>query len=135
MDDAWNIFSKSSEACAAGGGGACGHDEMPSITVKTTHRKLSEPYCNECGSYDLVSYEGHQICSCCGTDLGPILEGDDGSMYHDTAKSGNTHRLSGGMNSLLQKSSLGTSIGHGSYKFRHLMRYHNYNSMPYKERS
>ena len=127
MEDAWSIFTKSVDAA----GGVVSDD----ITIKITHRKYSEPYCNECGSYDLVQDEGHQICSVCGTDLGPILEGDDGSLYHDTAKSGNTHRLSGGMNSLLQKSSLGTCIGPGSYKFRSLTRYHQYNSMPYKERS
>lgn len=134
MEAAWNIFGKSTESSAAAGGGG---GEIPTISIKleSTHRKQSEPYCNECGSHDLVAYEGHQICSSCGTDLGPILEGDDGSLYHDSSKSGNTHRLSGGMNSLLQKSSLGTSIGPGSYKFRSLMRYHNYNSMPYKERS
>lgn len=91
--------------------------------------------CSECGGNDLIEDCGHSLCASCGTDLGPILQGDDGSMYHDSEKTGNTHRLSSSGNSLLQKSSLGTSIGGGSYKYRSMMRYHTYNSMPYKERS
>lgn len=100
-----------------------------------TNDTKSEPHCSECGSTDLLKHHGHSICGICGTDLGPVLQGDDGSMFHDADKSGNTHRLSNSANALLQRSSLGTSIGGGSYKYRSMMRYHKYNSMPYKERS
>ena len=90
--------------------------------------------CYECGSDNLVEEDGHKICTKCGTDLGAILQGDDTSIFFEQ-KSGNTHRLSSGVNHLLQKSSLGTSIGFGKYRFRNIVRYHQYNSMPYKERS
>lgn len=115
MEDILDIFSKS----------------KPDVEVK----KASSPHCTECGCTDLILDHGHQFCSQCGTDLGSVLQGDDGSMYHDAEKSGNSHRLSGNTNSLLQKSSLGTSIGSGSSRFQSMMRYHKYNSMPYKERS
>jgi transcription initiation factor TFIIIB Brf1 subunit/transcription initiation factor TFIIB len=123
MDDVWDIFSTATH--------------FSGMKEKETSRigSKSAPHCSECGSEDLVLDHGHQLCVSCGTDLGPVLEGDDGSIFHDTDKTGNTHRLSGNVNSLLQKSSLGTSIGGGSYKFRSMVRYHKYNSMPYKERS
>jgi transcription initiation factor TFIIIB Brf1 subunit/transcription initiation factor TFIIB len=117
MEDIWNIFSKTEPVVST---------RKSSIEVRT---------CQECKSIDTMLHEGHTICMNCGTDMGPILEGDDTSIFHDSSKSGNTHRLCTNTNALLQKSSLGTTIGPGSYRFRSLMRYHKYNSMPYKERS
>ena len=81
MEDIWNIFS----------------DTMNN-TVQPTTESLS---CPECNCADIITAEGHSICTKCGTDMGPMLEGDDGSMYHDSSKSGNTHRLSGNGNALL----------------------------------
>jgi transcription initiation factor TFIIB len=112
----WNIFS-------------------PEKDISKIELESSSACCPECNSCDLIAENGHSICTQCGTDIGPILEGDDGSIFHDQSKSGNTHRLSGSANALLQRSSLGTNIGPGSYRFQSMMRYHKYNSMPYKERS
>lgn len=85
--------------------------------TKQIEKSVCERVCPECDSAHFVIEEGHSICTKCGTVIETILEGDDGSMYHDSSKSGNTHRLSTGANALLQKSSLGTSIGPGSHRF------------------
>ena len=119
MEDIWNIFSESQTKTLS-------YTRKSSIDIRT---------CVECDSTDTMLHEGHTVCMKCGTDMGPVLEGDDTSIFHDTSKSGGTHRLCTNTNVLLQKSSLGTTIGPGSYRFRSMMRYHKYNSMPYKERS
>lgn len=131
--DAFDLFSQFNLASATITDAEA--QETPVKSQSDSEFDKHNPHCIECGSFNLIKDHGHSICRECGTDLGPVLQSDEGSMYHDSDKSGTTHRLSGGTNSLLQKSSLGTSIGGGSYRFQSMMRYHRYNSMPYKERS
>ena len=99
--------------------------------------------CSNCGSSQLVISEGMMCCRDCGIIDGEhILESAEWRYYGASdSKSSNPIRCGMLTNEFLPKSSLGSVIGHsriGSknwHTFNRIRKYHQWNAMPYKERS
>lgn len=123
---------------------------MASIMLSNADFKLLEEYnrtvtiakhdaiintCETCGCVDSFITDaaaGYKACSNCGR----VINNDilDSNPEWKACDVGNSQpRCSGTTNSLLPQTSLSTTIGHGcNYRIRSL---HNWNVMPYKERS
>ena len=99
--------------------------------------------CNTCGSLQMVVLDGMMCCRKCGViDKAQILESAEWRYYGAAdSKSSNPIRCGMLVNEFLPKSSLGSVIGHsrvGSknwHAFNRIRKYHQWNAMPYKERS
>lgn len=99
--------------------------------------------CSNCGSLQMVVNDGMMCCMNCGIiDSQHILEGAEWRYYGSAdSKSSNPIRCGMLVNEFLPKSSLGSVIGHsriGSknwHAYNRIRKYHQWNAMPYKERS
>ena len=102
------------------------HDIIPEKVLK----------CNICDDSDIYndSLKGHLICNNCGTILSNMLDTTAEWRYYnsDDSKSVDPSRCGCPVNPYLPKSSLGTLI---ASKNMNLTRIHQWNSMPYTERS
>ena len=111
----------------------------------TTHHQQTvevdvydETYCPSCGNEEaLIVEEGGYECRYCGVkhDIKLNME-QEWRYYGDSDSKGNDpNRVGMPTNSLLPESSLGSMIGSKGGDFSKLRQYHQYNIMPYKERS
>lgn len=97
-----------------------------------------ETYCPSCGNEEaLIVEEGGYECRYCGVkqDIKLNME-QEWRYYGDSDSKGNDpNRVGMPTNLLLPESSLGSMIGSKGGDFSKLRQYHQYNIMPYKERS
>lgn len=92
--------------------------------------------CNNCNKDDTIiedHTQGVRVCNNCGQVIDSLLDANPEWRQYEDDK-GDNSRCSQPINKLLPQSSLGTSIGGGSWKSR-LKTLHGWSVMPYKERS
>jgi transcription initiation factor TFIIB len=114
--------------------------QTPQRNEPESVRELEEVYdcCEECGPNEIFAEEGHKYCKHCGYDYGDELEMNAEFRWFPDDKGTNNNRVGMPINPLLPQSSLGTII---MVKYKHdpimrkIRKYHNWNSMPYEERS
>jgi transcription initiation factor TFIIB len=97
-----------------------------------------ETFCPDCGSEDaLIIDEGCYECRFCGVKQDIKLNMEQEWRYYgdNDTKGSDPNRVGMPTNSLLPESSLGSIIGSKGGDFSKLRQYHQYNIMPYKERS
>ena len=96
--------------------------------------------CSHCGNKELNTIDGAMVCISCGTINDSLIDynaewrfyGSDDSKFSDPTRCGMP------TNDLLPQSSLGSTISfkrRESYQMRRIRTNHQYNAMPYKERS
>jgi transcription initiation factor TFIIIB Brf1 subunit/transcription initiation factor TFIIB len=98
--------------------------------------KDDKDICTRCDKKDTIiedHSQGTRVCNNCGQVNDYILDSQPEWRQYDDGK-GDVSRCSQPINKLLPQSSLGTSIGGGSWKSR-LKTLHGWSAMPYKERS
>ena len=102
------------------------------------YEAYDETFCPSCGNEDaLIIQEGCYECRFCGIkqDIKLNME-QEWRYYGDSDTKGNDpNRVGMPTNSLLPESSLGSIIGIKGGDFSKLRQYHQYNIMPYRERS
>jgi transcription initiation factor TFIIIB Brf1 subunit/transcription initiation factor TFIIB len=91
------------------------------------------PNCDKKDSIIEDYAQGNRVCQNCGQVIGSIIDSNPEWRQYDDDK-GDNSRCSQAINKLLPQSSLGTTIGGGSWKSR-LKTLHGWSAMPYKERS
>lgn len=98
--------------------------------------------CKSCDSDDIVFTYGKFCCRNCGLLYGSQIEHNAEWRYYgvDDSKSSDPTRCGMATSSLLPQSSLGSVVslqfnGKHSHDFYKLRKYHQWNAMPYKERS
>lgn len=99
--------------------------------------------CSKCGSLNMVVQEGMMCCMNCGViDSQYIMESAEWRYYGAAdSKSSNPIRCGMLVNEFLPKSSLGSVIAHTRiggknwHAYNRIRKYHQWNAMPYKERS
>jgi transcription initiation factor TFIIB len=97
-----------------------------------------ETFCPHCGTEDaLIIEEGCYECRFCGVKQDIKLNMEQEWRYYgdNDTKGSDPNRVGMPTNSLLPESSLGSIIGSKGGDFSKLRQYHQYNIMPYKERS
>jgi transcription initiation factor TFIIB len=97
-----------------------------------------ETFCPHCGNEDaLVIEEGCFECRICGVKQDIKLNMEQEWRYYgdNDSKGSDPNRVGMPTNALLPESSLGSIIGSKGGDFSKLRQYHQYNIMPYKERS
>ena len=97
-----------------------------------------ETFCPHCGNEDaLIIDEGCYECRFCGVKQDIKLNMEQEWRYYgdNDTKGTDPNRVGMPTNALLPESSLGSIIGSKGGDFSKLRQYHQYNIMPYKERS
>lgn len=92
--------------------------------------------CTNCEKTDTIiedHTQGFRVCNNCGQVIDSLIDANPEWRQYEDDK-GDSTRCSQPINKLLPQSSLGTSIGGGSWKSR-LKTLHGWSVMPYKERS
>ena len=120
-------------------------DIFSSFLISTDNDILSDDtiiedefFCNYCHKDNgLIIVDGQYECRLCGVKQDHKLNMEqEWRFYGDSDTKGvDPNRVGMPTNSLLPESSLGSIIGHKYGEFSRLRQYHQYNIMPYRERS
>jgi len=105
-----------------------------------TKHEINIEECTHCGHNELNTIDGAMVCTKCGTINDSLIDysaewrfyGSEDSKFSDPTRCGMP------TNDLLPQSSLGSTISfkrRESYQMRRIRTNHQYNAMPYKERS
>lgn len=98
---------------------------------------FEETFCQNCLEDGLIIEDGGYECKFCGVKQDIKLDAEQEWRYYgdNDSKGSDPNRVGMPTNSLLPQSSLGSIIGNKGGDFSKLRQYHQYNIMPYKERS
>jgi len=126
-DNFWNIYNQISET----------GDKKKENTNNTENTEI----CNNCKTDSIINYEGSFLCEKCGFVKCKDLSSEQEWRFYGESdnKSRNPARVGMPTNYLLPQSSIGSLISKSHYYTDYstfkMRRYHQWNAMPYKERS
>ena len=128
MTDFWEIYNKVSSP-------------FSEENLKTVIRENGDDFdnCIKCKKSNIYIIEGNYVCQDCGIVLSKAITSEQEWRYYGESdnKSTNPTRVGMSVNYLLPQSSLGSIIDNrrGDHHNSKIRRYHQWNAMPYKERS
>ena len=128
-DETWNVFDS--------------FKETKTSRIEDEEFDEADEKCDNCGSGSLVLVEGMMCCQDCGIIHNNYIAETAEWRYYGSSDTKSSNPIRCGMitNEFLPKSSLGSVIQHSNvgsknwYNFNKMRRYHQWNAMPYKERS